>query len=544
LYFYPRFFYMSFYMSVPSTTVSPTPIAYDLRSPSLYVAQQVKELDCLVMQHEGIASTVLMKRAGRHAVECLFARWPKTTALQVFCGVGNNGGDGYVVAALAKQSNIHVTLWSFGEPTKGSAAFAAFEYALREGVEILKFTVAAFVDSQLMQDSQTVLVDAMLGIGSQGALRDNMADAVTAINAAKHTYLWPVFAIDIPTGVNVDTGEVSTIAVMADATISFIGQKQGLFTGAGRAHSGRRYFSAVEVNEEWLHLVNPSSQLLALDKALHNLPARSCAAHKGDCGHLLVIGGDCGVGYGYGGAPIMASQMALRSGAGLVSLAIQPTFVSAALARQPELMVAGIESGQALLPMLTRATGIVIGPGLGQSAWSEQLFYQVLEATTQPLVLDADALRLLAQPRFADLSTTAPRERQWILTPHPGEAATLLHCSVTEIQADRFAAASAIQQQYGGAVILKGAGTIVITSSGSQYICDAGNAGMASAGMGDVLSGLVGALLVQGMSIDNAAMLGAVLHSSAADQAVKLSGQRGLVATDVISAVQTLLAEV
>ncbi|MFT6200959.1 MAG: NAD(P)H-hydrate epimerase [Candidatus Endobugula sp.] len=544
LYFYLYFFYMSFSMSALSTTNSASRAAYDLCSSSLYLARQVKELDCLVMQHEGIASTVLMKRAGRHAFACLLERWPQTTALHVFCGAGNNGGDGYVIAALAKQRNIKVTLWSFGEPAKESAAFAACEYALREGVESQVFTLAAFVDSQSMQDPQTVIVDALLGTGSQGTLRGNIFDAVTAINTVKQAHSWPVLAIDIPTGVNADTGAVATVAITADATISFIGQKQGLFTGAGRSHSGKRYFSDLEVDEEWLHLVNPSSQLLILDDALASLPARSGAAHKGDCGHLLVIGGDSGVGYGYGGAPIMAAQMALRSGAGLVSLAIQPAFVAAALARQPELMVAGIESGQALLPMIERATGIVIGTGLGQSAWSEQLLYQVLEITIQPLVVDADALRLLAQPRFAGLSAITPKDRQWVLTPHPGEAATLLDCSVVEIQADRFAAAQAIQQQYGGAVILKGAGTIVVTSSGDQYICDAGNSGMASAGMGDVLSGLVGALLVQGMSIDNAAMLGAVLHSSAADHAVKTSGQRSLLATDIIPAVQMLLTEV
>jgi NAD(P)H-hydrate epimerase len=535
---------MSFSMSVPSSTVTPSCAAYDLPSSSLYLAQQVAELDRLVMQHEGIAPTVLMKRAGRHAFECLLACWPLTTALHIFCGAGNNGGDGYVIAALAKQRNVNVTVWTFGEPTKESAAFAAYEYALREGVESQAFTIAAFVDSQLMQDPQTVIVDAVLGTGSQGILRENIADVVTAINIAKQAHSWPVLAIDIPTGVNADTGAVATVAIMADASISFLGQKQGLFTGAGRVHSGRRYFSDLEIDEEWLHLVNPSTELLALDKALLDLPSRISVDHKGDCGHLLVVGGDNGVGYGYGGAPIMAAQMALRSGAGLVSLAVQPVFVSAALTRQPELMVAGIENGQALLPMLERATGIVIGTGLGQSAWSEQLFYQVLDTTTQPLVIDADALRLLAQPRFADLSAIAPKDRQWILTPHPGEAAALLNCSVAEIQTDRFAAAQAIQQQYGGAVILKGAGTIVVASNGDQYICDAGNSGMASAGMGDVLSGLVGALLVQGMSVDKAAMLGAVLHSSAADHAVIASGQRSLLATDVIPAVQALLADV
>jgi ADP-dependent NAD(P)H-hydrate dehydratase / NAD(P)H-hydrate epimerase len=519
---------------------STSPCAYSF-SPSLFLSQQVVELDNLVMQHEGVPAILLMKRAGRKAFDCIFDLWPKTTALHLFCGTGNNGGDGYVIAALAKQRNIDVTLWTLGEPAKDSTASLASEYALQEGVECRAFDAAAFIDSQLMQGQHTVLIDALLGTGSQGALRENISQAVIAINTAKTSQAWPVLAIDMPTGVNGDTGAVASVAVTADATISFIGQKQGLFTAAGRVHSGIRYFSDLSIDEEWLHLVNPTTQLLGLSDCLATLPQRAIDAHKGHCGHLLVIGGDNGTGYGYGGAPIMAAQMALRSGAGLVSLATQPVFVSAALARQPELMVAGIENGQALLPLLDRATGIVIGTGLGQSAWSEQLLYQVLDNVSIPLVLDADALRLLSQTRFKELSAVERGQRKWVLTPHPGEAAALLDCSTDEIQIDRFAAAQAIQQQYGGAVVLKGAGTVVVTSRGEQYLCDAGNAGMASGGMGDVLSGLVGALLVQGMECDDAAMLATILHSSAADKALSSTGLRSLLATDLIAEVQLLL---
>lgn len=513
----------------------------------LYTAQQVVELDRLVIQHEGVSAALLMKRAGRYAFERLLAQWPKTAALHIFCGAGNNGGDGYVLAALAKQRNLPVSVWFIGEPASHTAALKARDYAVQEGLilheDIRPFDEAAFIDSQLMQDSQTVLVDALLGTGIDGELRPLMCDAVNAINTAKQRQGWPVLAMDIPTGVNPDTGASGDDAIQADVTISFIGRKQGLYTGKGRASSGQRFFSSLEVEEEWLHLVNPTSQTLALNALLSLLPERHSDAHKGDCGHLLVIGGDAGVGYGYGGAPLMAAQMALRTGAGLVSMATQPIFVNAALARQPELMVAGIENGQALLPLLPRASAIVIGTGLGQSAWSEQLLYQVLDHSTQPLVIDADALRLLSQARFANLSVVAQQDRQWVLTPHAGEAAALLDCSVADIEADRFTAAHAIQQRYGGAVILKGAGTVVATSDGQLSVCDAGNAGMASGGMGDVLSGLVGSLLVQGMCANDAAKLGTLLHSTAADVAVTATGLRSLLATDLIPAVQKLLHE-
>lgn len=516
-------------------------------SPALYLADQVAELDRLVIQHQGIPPHILMKRAGRAAFELLLERWPDVAALHIFCGAGNNAGDGYILAALAKQRNLQVQLWYLSELESSEpeslegAAQEAYQYALREGVDCQPFAAAIFIDMQLMQSAQTVLVDALLGTGVKGDLREPFIQAVSVINSAKEHYDWPILSMDIPTGVNPDTGAISSVAIMADATMSFIGQKQGLFTGEGRAYSGERYFSDLGAEDEWLHLVNPATQCIECETALQTLPQRTINSHKGDYGHLLIIGGDVGESYGYGGAPIMAAGMALRSGAGLVSVATRPEFVSPALVRQPEAMVAGIENGQALLPLLERATGIVIGPGLGRSAWSEQLFYQTLQCD-KPMVIDADGLHLLADARFANLSPVEKDKRQWILTPHPGEAAALLGVTIADIQADRFAAAQAIQQQYGGSVVLKGAGTIVVTSTGEQWLCNAGNPAMASGGMGDVLSGLLGSLLVQQVGLHHTAITGTVLHSTAADMAVEKTGQRGLLATDLISYVQGLLA--
>jgi NAD(P)H-hydrate epimerase len=511
-------------------------------SSALFLAEQVVELDSLVIQHEGIPANILMKRAGRVAFELLLAKWPQVQALHVFCGAGNNAGDGYILAALAQQRRISVDLWFLSDPQQlQGAALEAYHYAVQEGVECRVFDADVFVDMQLMQTPETVLIDALLGTGVQGELRPEYLEAVCTLNSAKAAYAWPILSMDIPTGVNPDTGAVISEAISAEATISFIGQKQGLFTGAGRVHSGERYFSDLDVEDEWVHLVNPMTQIIDCETALAALPERAIDAHKGDCGHVLVVGGDVGVGYGYGGAPIMAAEMALRTGAGLVSVATRAEFVTAALSRQPEMMVAAIDNGQALLPLLERASGVVIGPGLGQSSWSEQLLYQALQVDDKPMVIDADALHLLGQDRFSALSTVDVEQRQWILTPHPGEAASLLRVSVEDIQRDRFAAAKQIQKQYGGAVILKGAGTVVITSNGDQWLCDAGSAAMASGGMGDVLSGLLGSLLVQGVALDHVAILGAILHSTASDMAVEKTGMRGLLATDLIPYVQDLL---
>ncbi|MET0356668.1 MAG: NAD(P)H-hydrate dehydratase, partial [Cellvibrio sp.] len=279
----------------------------------------------------------------------------------------------------------------------------------------------------------------------------------------------------------------------------------------------------------------PVAEQLHLIDLLQYLPSREADAHKGDFGHVLVIGGD----KGYGGAVIMAAEAAARAGAGLVSVATQPEHVSAILTRCPEVMVRGVVSGLELEALLARPTVIVIGPGLGRSPWSEQMLQQALKSGL-PLVIDADALNILAEGRV--MPNITPRTN-WLFTPHPGEAGRLLGIDTQAINADRFASLSSIQQKFGGAVILKGAGSLVLGESGIIGVVTDGNPGMATGGMGDVLSGILGALIAQGLSVEEAAQLGATLHASAADLAAEKVGQRGLLATDIIPYVSKLLAE-
>ena len=240
----------------------------------------------------------------------------------------------------------------------------------------------------------------------------------------------------------------------------------------------------------------------------------------------------------------MAAQMASRTVAGLVSVATAVMNSSTMIARQPELMAVGVASGQALLPLLIKPTVLVVGPGLGQSSWSEQLLYHVLgEISSQKkCVIDADALNLLATAKLSlPVDSITGKAATWILTPHPGEAARLLDTSIEIIQADRLAAITALQKKYGGTVVLKGAGSLVLTNDGQLFVCNAGNAGMATGGMGDVLSGLIAGLLAQGLTSADAACLGVVLHAMAGDLAVAESGMRGLLATDLIPYVRQLL---
>lgn len=491
---------------------------------NLYSTAQVYALDAAAIA-SGIPGIQLMKRAGRAAFELLVERFPAPELISIYCGAGKNGGDGYVVAALAAQRKIPVQVIQLADGDKLTGeARAAYEFAVQEQVSIIPFADAT-------APTAGVIVDALLGIGVQGEVRSAFAAAIAQINASH----LPVLAIDIPSGLNGDTGASHGALVNAALTVTFIGIKRGLLTGRGPAVCGEIVLSDLaipadiydqqEVNVEQLHLID----LLEL------LPPRLADANKGHFGHVLVIGGD----HGYGGAVIMAAEAAARTGAGLVSVATRPEHVTALMTRCPEIIARGVSSGQELELLLSRATVLVIGPGLGRSPWSEQLL-QVAANSGLPMVVDADALNIIAEGR--ELPNLLPHAN-WLFTPHPGEAGRLLGISNHDINADRFAALDRLQQKLGGAVILKGAGSLVLGESAITGVVTAGNPGMATGGMGDVLSGILGALIAQGLSVEEAAQLGASLHASAADLAVEKVGQRGLLATDIIPYVSQLLSE-
>ena len=301
---------------------------------------------------------------------------------------------------------------------------------------------------------------------------------------------------------------------------------------------------------------SPTAQLLTYEGLRDLLGPRPRTAHKGDFGHALVIGGDAG----YGGAALMAAEAAARSGAGLISVATHPTHLNSFLSRRPELMVQGITADHQVDPLLQRASVIVLGPGLGQSEWSKGIFKRVIIHARQhetPMLLDADALNLLSQAnaekgqwkgqwnaeRKACSPATTPYE-QWILTPHPGEAARLLGTDTLHINQSREHSARALQTRYGGVSILKGAGSLIAYQDKQQQQlerCDLGNPGMASGGMGDVLSGLIGGLLAQGFSLPDAARLGVCIHAMSADKCAAQAGERGMLASDLIPWIRRLL---
>ncbi len=493
-------------------------------SPFLYTANEVYALDAAAIVG-GIPSIQLMKRAGRAAFELLIERYPAPELISVYCGAGKNGGDGYVLAALAAQRKLPVQVIQLtaGEKLAGEAR-QAHDFAVQEGVSIVPF-------AQATAPANGVIVDALLGIGLRAAPSGEFAAAIEQINSTR----LPVLALDIPSGLNADTGAVAGAVVQAQITIPYIALKRGLLTGRGPAVCGELVLANLDIPAATYNEVTPSVERLSLGDLLPLLAPRAADAHKGDFGHVMVIGGDSG----YGGAALMAAEAAARTGAGKVSVATRPEHVSAILARRPEIMACGVVSGQELEPLLARPTLLVVGPGLGRTPWSEQMLQQAIKSGL-PLVLDADASNILAEGRVVPVAGHQ-QHSPWLLTPHPAEAARLLGITTAEVQADRFAAVRGISARYNASVILKGAGSLVASSDGLIGLVTDGNPGMATGGMGDVLSGILGGLLAQGLSTHDAARLGAVVHACAADLAAEDMGQRGLLATDLIPYLGQLL---
>lgn len=492
----------------------------------LYRADQVRQLDRLAIASMRIDGFDLMMRAGRSAFRHLLNRWPHIRSLTLFCGGGNNGGDGYVMAGLAQKRGLKVQLYWLAAPDtlKGEAAQAR-DWAAAQGVAFQPWSSGASIQGE-------VLVDAMLGTGLNSAVRGSYAEAIAALNAAGA----PVVAVDVPSGLSSDTGMPLGCAIKAELTVTFIGLKPGLLTGVGPDHTGRLVFDDLGVPPEIYDAVPQAARRIGWSQVAPWIPARQPCAHKGQFGRVLIVGGDEGM----GGAVVMAAEAAARTGAGLISVATRSLHVPAILTRCPEVMARAVRSRHDLLPLLERADAVVIGPGLGTGAWSQQLLQVTLESG-KPLVLDADALNLIAAQGWADQL----QGQTHVMTPHPGEAARLLNCSVADVQSDRFAAAARLQQTFGGVVLLKGAGTLIVGEDEGSLpsLANVGNPGMATGGMGDVLSGMIGTFLAQGYGARASAELAACLHGEAARVAAWSKGYISLLPTDLIAALPALLRE-
>lgn len=481
---------------------------------AIYSAAQVRELDDYAIETLGIAGYTLMKRAGEAALRVLRSRWPTAYRIAIVCGGGNNGGDGYVLARFARAAGLTVSVFALVplEALRGDARRAAEDF-LASGGQLQAFAAGAL-------RGHDVIVDALLGIGAHGTVRGEALAAIEAINATQ----LPVFAIDVPSGLCADSGLPLGIAVRAECTLTFVGLKAGLFVGEGPEYTGTLHFDDLGIAAP-AGFSEPRLRRASEDDIARALPRRQRASHKGSFGHVLVVGG----GPGMPGAVRLAGESALRVGAGLVSVAVAPENVAAISAGCPELIVVGLDVSQ-FGALLERADVVAIGPGLGRSAWAWEVL-GVTVASGKPLVVDADALNILAEDR-------ALRAADWILTPHPGEAGRLLGIATDAVQADRLGALDRLCKSYGGTIVLKGAGTLVGRDGETPQLCERGNPGMASAGMGDVLTGVIAGMLAQLGDPLLAARIGVLVHALAGDSAAR-GGERGLIARDLIGELRT-----
>ncbi|MDT0617735.1 NAD(P)H-hydrate dehydratase [Salinisphaera sp. P385] len=486
-----------------------------------YGAAQVAALDRRVIDEFGIPGFDLMHRAADAGFQALRGRWPEADRLAVVCGPGNNGGDGFLIAARGLASAMTVRVWFPGDPErlKGDA-HRAYQAFMRAGGMLTDSPAEALADAD-------VAVDALLGTGLGRPLAGDFLSAVQAINRAGEQGAG-VLAVDIPSGLGADTGAIWGEAVRADVTATFIGAKLGLVTGAGPAHAGEVTLHELEAPDRayadmpWLARQPDDAWLAAA------LPRRRRDAHKGDHGHVLCVGGNTGM----GGAARLAAEAALRVGAGLVSVATRDGQAAAMTQARPELMCRDVAAAPDLEALLDRATVVAIGPGLGTDDWARDLLARVL-TTDRPLMVDADALNLIAEG-------PPPSRANWIITPHPGEAGRLLDRATADVQADRPAAAVALADRFGAVAVLKGAGTLIADGCGGLWVSTAGNPGMAVGGMGDLLTGTIAGLLAQGIDLDTAAIAGVCLHGRAADRAAA-GGERGLLPSDCLAPLRALV---
>lgn len=492
--------------------------------PLLYASQAIYAIEKRMIgklnqvSGEDNGDFVLMYRAASVLLQLIQQHYAVPCKILICCGAGNNGGDGYLLAALAKQQGYDVVIYQLGDHAAlQQPAKTAYLQAIQQNIPLL--TTLNSIEADL-------IVDALFGLGLNRILSDNIISLIHKINQANI----PVLSVDLPSGLDANTGQPLGAAIKADITLTFIGVKAGLLTAKGADFRGKLYFSALGADSSDYADITPLAETVSGNLLSKSLVPRQRTAHKGDYGHVLIIGGN----HGLGGSAIMTAEAALRCGAGLVSLCTRPEHITAALTRHPEVMA----GSQLTTSLLEKATVIVIGPGLGNDRWGQKLLLQAL-AADKPTVLDADALNYLSALPFAELSRY--RRENWVLTPHPGEASRLLQCSTTVIQQDRFIAVNRLQHTFGGVVLLKGHGTLIAAPEQPVRLLACGNPGMASGGMGDVLSGIIGALLAQGLSPAMATACGGWLHASAADILAEKQGERGLLATDLAAEVRKLL---
>ncbi len=501
-------------------------------------AQQMHEIDQITIQQYGIPAIVLMEHAALSVAQAVEQHWGHlhNQRMLVFCGHGNNGGDGFAIARLAAHRGAKVSILFSGNLERMSSETSTnFQAAKLHGIPILE---SADCDLEEAIKAADILVDALLGTGTSGILREETQQLVGLINQRPEPSR--LVAVDIPTGLQADNGQILGQAVQADLTVTFGHRKPALCITPGITYCGKVVVADIGIPAQAILQVKPAIFWVGKSALQSLMPLRPVDGHKGIFGHTLIVGGSVG----FAGAPILAASAAIKAGVGLCSAAIPDSYVTAGLTVEPGVMWHGMglhsehlgsESEVALRKLSEQVKSLAIGPGLGQHPETVKLLLHLLEAQLPALVLDADALNILAA--HSSLVSHQLSERQVVLTPHPGELARLMGIGIPEIQQDRIASARASAAQYQSVVVLKGAHSVIAAPDGSTYIIATGNPILAVGGSGDVLTGIIAALMAQGLPALEAAILGSGWHGLAGDVAAENLGQAGASPIDIIRAI-------
>jgi NAD(P)H-hydrate epimerase len=494
----------------------------------LVTGEEMKAIDLRTIQENGIPGIELMERAGAKVAEHILEKW-SPRQVGIVTGKGNNAGDGLVVARLLKEKGVDVVLIMLTAGSNLSESGRTNFERLPDGIVLLdRHSVEGM--KEVFSDCD-VLVDAILGTGLQGAPKGCFGEAIAAMNALSQE----IVAIDIPSGLDSNTGEAEGACIAASETITVGLPKLGMVQGIGPQVCGMVTVVDIGFPKSLVESRDLANHLITLEDVKQGLPDRPYDGHKGTFGSLLVLAGS----WGMSGAAYLTTACALRSGCGMVYGAFPKdvqNVVEGMLVEAVKIPLEGkshhilsYESWVRLEPFLEKATAVAVGPGIGTAEETARLVDELV-CMEKPLVIDADALNCLKEKVLYLTKRDAPT----VLTPHPGEMARILGRSVQEIQKDRFGAVAYLARESQSVVLLKGAYTVIAEPEGRVFVNPTGNAGMAKGGTGDVLTGLIGGLLAQGSSGLQAALIGAYVHGMAGDLAQERSGERGMTAQDVL----------
>ena len=505
----------------------------------LVTAQQMKEMDRLTIESFGVPGIVLMESAGRGAVDALYRAFPDIAQMRVgiAAGRGNNGGDGFVIARYLAGANVPVVVYLLSEKDRVRGD-AALNLKLLHQMQVPVHEVpdmAAFKSQRGQMKECGLWVDAMLGTGLTSEVRGILEEMIQFLNGLQK----PVMAVDIPSGLDSDTGQPRGCCMKADVTVTFGFPKIGHVVLPGVEYVGKLEVVDIGIPPGVVREVSPDHHLLVPNMMKAWFQGRPLDSHKGTAGHLLVIGGSPGK----TGAAVMTSEAAMRVGAGLVTLGIPKSLNLAMESQLTEVMTIplpenadqtlGLSAYKTIVGLLKDKKGLALGPGLGTAQSTQNLVRKVVQISPVPVVIDADGLNALVDNLGVLKDVNVPV----VMTPHPGEMARLVGKTSSQIQHHRINEAREFAGTHKVHLVLKGAKSIVAHPDGTVLINPTGNPGMASGGMGDVLTGLISGLIVQGLSVHEAIGTGVYLHGCTADFLVKDKGPVGFLASDLIDAI-------